>query len=474
MRASEASFLSSRREFMKQAMLLVAAGGLARAPAFGQQAATAAARRPNFIFILADDLGSADVGWRGSPIRTPNLDRLALAGVRLEAHYTAPVCSPTRAGLLTGRYWSRFGITVPNSRQCLPDGTPTLASVLREAGYRTAITGKWHLGGAELPNKRPGKFGFEVNSGVLDGAANPFTHVYTHGGKERAGEQGIKTWHRNGEIVDEQGHITDLIARDAVAFIRESKDRPFFLYVPFTAPHERCLETPEWMARAAACVPEPQRQAYAAMVMHMDDAVGKIVAALDTEELRRNTLVVFASDNGGVSQGLNTPYRAKKATVYEGGVRNLAFANWPGRLSPAQRAEPACVTDWMPTFCALAGARPAKDPRWDGRDLWPLLAEGKAPGGARAIYLRGLNGRSAALRAGDWKLVLTQGPQGETAELFDLAADPGESRDLAAEQPARVAELRARLRAEGEGDNGDVAPEVLSGPGTAKGRAGEN
>lgn len=460
---------STRRDFVKQALLLAAAGGLARLPAFGQQASAPRGRRPNFIFILADDLGSADVGWRGSPIRTPNLDRLAGEGVRLEAHYTAPVCSPTRAGLLTGRYWSRFGIVVPDSRQCLPDGTPTLASALKAAGYRTAITGKWHLGGAALPNKRPGKFGFDHSYGVLDGAANPFTHVYTRGGKERGGEAPVRTWHRNGEFLDEEGHITDLLAREAVAFIRESGDRPFFLYVPFTAPHEKCLDTPEWMARAAGCVPDPARQAYAAMVMHMDDAIGKIVAALDTDELRQNTLLVFASDNGGIRQGLNAPYRGSKATVYEGGVRNPAFAHWPARLKPGAREEPVCITDWMPTLCGLAGVRPEREANRDGEDLWPLLSGAPAPARERTIYLKGLKGRSAAVRVGRWKLVVAQSPGGETAELFDLSADPAESRDLAAEQPGRVRELRERLRAASAGDDREVAPEVKFAPQKEKG-----
>lgn len=418
-----------------------------------------AASTPNFVFILADDLGSADVGWRGSEIPTPNLDRLAKAGVELTAHYTAPVCSPTRAGLLTGRYWSRFGITVPNSFQCLPDGTPTLATLLRERGYQTALIGKWHLGGAMLTNKWPAKFGFDYSYGSLDGAVHPFTHVYTSGGTGGDDGAGVATWHRNGDITNETGHVTDLLVKEAIAFIERAKAKPFFLYLPFSAPHEKCLETPEWMEKCRHIPAD--RRTYAAMIAHLDDAVGKIVAELDAAGLRENTIIVFASDNGGVNQGRNEPLRGKKAEVYEGGIRNLAFVNWPGQLLPGKNETPFCLTDWLPTLGHLAGAKIPPSIQLDGVDLWPSLAAKNHPTQMRDIYISGLSGKSAALRRDDWKLVCFLTNQPVRCELYNLKNDPFEKNDLATAQPAKVSELFSALKKISAADNTRVAPELL-------------
>lgn len=418
------------------------------------KASGSAANRPNIIFILSDDLGWADVSYHGSSIPTPNIDRLAREGVDLSRHYVAPVCSPTRAGLLTGRCWSRFGITVPSSRQCLPDRTPTIASQLKEAGYRTALIGKWHLGGAEMTNKRPGSFGFDYTYGSLDGAVHPYTHVYTPGGKEGDDGQGIKTWHRNGKIIEEKGHTTDLIANEAIRFVENSQNAPFFLYLPFTAPHGKCIDTQEWMDKCAH-IPE-ERRSYAAMVAHMDDAIGKLVATLDRLGLRENTLIVFSSDNGGVAQGLNTPLRKKKAYVYEGGVRAVAFANWPGKLKPSTLQQPICITDWMPTFCALARAdSPANV---DGKNIWTELTHPSAPVKPRPIYLLGVGGRSSALIMGEWKLVHSEGG----TELYNVVQDPSETKDLASAYPDRVKELEQLLSEAARNDKDSVAPELAA------------
>lgn len=235
---------------------------------------TIKADKPNFIFILADDMGYADVEWRSPGIPTPNLTKLKESGVEFLSHYSAPTCSPARAALLTGRYWSRFGIVSPNSKQCLPDGTETIASILKSNGYVTGITGKWHLGGVEYPDKKPSKFGFDYSYGCLDGHGHVYTHEYTPGGK---GERGLKTWHRNGKLIEEEGHITDLIGNEACKFIEKNKDKPFFLYLPYTAPHEKCIEPQEWRNKVKVA---KGREHYAAMITHMDYTIGQVLETL--------------------------------------------------------------------------------------------------------------------------------------------------------------------------------------------------
>lgn len=418
------------------------------------------ASKPNIIYILADDLGWADVGYHGSPIPTPNLDRLAREGVEFDRHYVAPVCSPTRAGLLTGRLWSRFGITVPNSRQCLPDHTPTLGSVLKEEGYATALIGKWHLGGAEYPHKHPKFFGFDHTYGSLDGAVHPYTHVYTGGGKGGDDGLGLATWHRNGEFIKEEGHVTDLLTADALRFINENKDNPFFLYLPYTAPHEKCLDEPEWMEKVRHLPQE--RQAYAAMVAHMDHDIGKIVAELDSLGLREKTLLVFSSDNGGIFQGRNDPLRKTKGSPYEGGVRVAAFANWPGHLSPSKLETPVCVIDWLPTVCALTGALVPDNV--DGKNIWPLLTGVESDPPARPIYLKGLRGNSYAFVYWPWKLVWTKN---DGTELFNLKNDPTEFDNLVVKKPEKVREMESLLAVAKKTDNDNVASEV-SGDGEKK------
>lgn len=417
--------------------------------------------RPNLIFFLSDDQGWTDVDWRDSAIPTPHLDGLRRGGVEFMAHYTAPVCSPTRASLLTGRAWSRFGILVPNSRQCLPAGTPTLASELKAAGYRTGLTGKWHLGGVDLADKRPSAFGFDYTYGCLDGYAHPYTHEYSPGGQPARGAK--KTWHRQGELIEEDGHVTDLIQREAVAFIEASREQPFFLYVPFTAPHVTCVEPPEWLARVPGV--SPDRQSYAAMVTHMDAAIGRIIDAVDRAGIRERTLLVFASDNGGALDGggRNEPFRAGKATMYEGGVRTVALANWPGRFVPGIVDAPVSVMDWMPTFCALAGHTPRTDLKWDGQDISPaLLGRGKAQSD-RCIY--GLSKKAAMVRQGDWKLIVHK-PQraGEDIsgqmELYNLAQDPGESADCAATQAPILRKLSKAMAEQMKRDNDSVCRHI--------------
>lgn len=424
--------------------------------------------RPNLVFIMADDLGWADVAFHGGNAPTPNLDRLVAEGVELTQHYVAPVCSPTRAGLMTGRFWSRFGITTPNSGRALPWDTVTLPKALKAAGYDTCLTGKWHLG--SKPAWGPGKFGFDHSYGSLGGGVGPYDHRYKEG-------EFTHTWHRNGELIQEEGHVTDLIAREAVRWVEaRSAEKPFFLYVPFTAVHLPLKEPAAWLDRVPASITDEVARQYAASIMHMDDAAGKILAALERKGMREKTLVVFTSDNGGSHSenndrkypdgqyaggkipGNNLPLRGLKGDLYEGGIRVPTVVSWPARLKPGKFHAPAHISDWMPTLCALAQAQPQADLKWDGLNLWPFLSgSGSAP--ERALYWAGPGFKTSAVRVGDWKLTVTKDknePQGK-AELFDLANDPNEARDLAAQQPGRVTDLRARLARLAEADKDAVA-----------------
>ena len=437
-----------RRDFLKT--LAVGAGGavLARAVGANPQENTPA-KRPNIVFIIADDMGWADVGYHGSAIKTPNIDALAEGGVRFEQHYVMPTCTPTRVGLMTGRYPSRFGVTSPAYGQIFDKGTITLAGALQTCGYDTAISGKWHMGSP--PECVPLKYGFKRSYGYFHGQIAPYTHRY---------KTGERCWHRNDELVEEEGHATDLITDEAVRVIETQGDPPLFLYVAYSVPHYPLDEPEQWTAPYDGVFDDPSRRWLAASISHMDHGIGRIVAALERAGKRESTLVVFVSDNGGQKSwhsaqhydgrygdrphtvlGDNRPLRGWKGDVYEGGIRVPALANWPGVLKPGTAPAPVHIVDWMPTLCGLAGCAPERDLHWDGADVWPLIAGGGRPAGPRTLYWK--TPGAYALRHGDWKLVVDH--KGEKPELYDLSSDPYETRDLTAEQPDRLGELRALL-----------------------------
>ena len=421
-----------------------------------------AAERPNVVFILADDLGREDCGFMGGrQIRTPNIDRLAAAGAKLDAHYAQPVCSPTRAALLTGRYPMRHGLQVgvvrPWAQYGLPLGERTMAQALGEAGYATAVIGKWHLGHFErsyLPTRR----GFGHQYGHYNGALDYFTH-------ER---DGGFDWHRDDQVSRDEGYSTHLIGRDAARFVAESAGkRPFFLYVAFNAVHDP-LQAP---AEYSDAYPDLKggRKTYAGMLAAMDEAVGTVVAAVEQAGVRKDTLFVFSSDNGGPQPGVitdNGPYRAGKATLYEGGVRVAACAAWDGHIRPGSTvAEPIHMVDWYPTILNLAGAKRDQPLPVDGLDVWPTLAAGKPS--PHDVILLNTTPNAGAVRAGDWKLVVRDGadnpddgeaapkaaakkkaaPAAASVELFNLRDDPHEKANLAGREPARVEQLRRSLEA---------------------------
>jgi arylsulfatase A-like enzyme len=413
---------------------------------------------PNVLVVVADDLGWRDVGYHDSEIRTPNLDRLARGGVRLERHYVCPTCSPTRAGLLTGRNASRFGIHGPigdRSTQALPKDAMTLARILKSRGYETALVGKWHLG--LRPEVGPRQYGFDHTYGYLHGQLDQYTHRY---------KNGDRTWHRDDAFVDEEGHATDLLADEAVRFLEAPRKKPFLLWVAFSVPHYPVQEEEKWLAPYRDSIANPSRRLYAASVAHLDAAVGRIADALKKSGQIENTLFLFTSDNGGQKDhasktdyggkhgpyptlGDNRPLRGWKGELYEGGVRVPAFVSWPGRLEPGEVRQVVSHLDWVPTLARLAGAEPRAEWKLEGRDAWPLLAGKGAPAPARVLYWN--DGTAAAVLSGDWKLIVSR-RKGVPAELYNLADDPAEKVNLADSNPRKVEELRKVLDEEGKLD----------------------
>jgi len=415
------------------------------------------AARPNILFILADDLGIWDVGFTGVlgiqkttndvSRMTPNLDQLAKSGAVFESFYVMPVCSPTRACLMTGRYAARTGvygaIPDPGSKWGLPLEERTLAQALKEAGYETAISGKWHLGAFE-PAYLPTQRGFDHQYGLHGGSVGYYT--LTDSGKP---DEPLEWW-RDDKPCDAKGYCTYLLADEMCRVIRESKPgKPLFLYLPFNAPHMVYLPPPEKLPGS--------RDGYSQVIGAIDKAVGQVVAALKEKGLLDNTLIVFSTDNGGASSQIKvkgrpqSPFRGHKSLVYEGGVRSCAFACWPGKI-PAGTIikEPVHMIDWYPTLVKLAGGSLDQKLPLDGKDIWPVITQGaKSPHDALLLDFGG----TRAIRMGDWKLLKPVNAQkkplesGEEFELYNLATDIGEEKNLAKENPKKVQELNAKLEA---------------------------
>jgi arylsulfatase A-like enzyme len=407
---------------------------------------------PNVVFLLADDLGREDCGFMGGKeIQTPHIDKLARAGAILDAFYAQPVCSPTRAAFMTGRYPMRHGLQVgvvrPWAQYGLPLEERTLPEALQEAGYATAIVGKWHLGHFR-PEYLPTKRGFDHQYGHYNGALDYFTHI----------RDGGFDWHKDDQVCRDEGYSTHLLAKDAVQFVADTAGKkPFFLYVPFNAVHTPHQVPAEYLRPYSNL--KGERRKYAGMLAAMDEAIGQIVDAVEKAGVRGNTLFVFSSDNGGPGPGTvtdNGKYRAGKGTLYEGGVRVAAFATFDGRIKAGDTVtEPLHIVDWYPTLLKLCGAKAEQKLPVDGFDLWPVLTEGKSS--PHKTILINTTPNAGAVRAGDWKLVIKTGaedPDGrelnknegtESVELFNLKDDPYEKRNLADQNPEKVNELKAAL-----------------------------
>jgi arylsulfatase A-like enzyme len=438
-------------------VLLLAAGRLPAAEP--KDAPSPSKTRPNVLIVLADDLGYADVGFHGcKDIPTPNLDALAAGGVRLTNGYVSgPYCSPTRAGLMTGRYQTRFGHEFnPAGDQGLPLNETTLADRLKAAGYVTGLVGKWHLGAA--PQLHPHRRGFDEFFGFLGGAHDYFRSA------------GIL---RGTEPVNELDYTTDAFGREAVAFIERHKARPWFLYLAFNAVHTPMQATDDRLAKFKH-IADPQRRTYAAMTLALDEAVGKVRRKLADTGLEKNTLVFFFSDNGGptmpgttVNASSNAPLRGSKRTTLEGGIRVPFVISWPGRIKPGVDGWPVIQLDVHTTALAAAGVEVKPEWKLDGVNLLPYLSGQQQGKPHDVLYWR--FGQQMAIRAGDYKLVRydtnvdTRTGRGNQpvseANLYRLSDDIGESKDLAAAMPEKLKELQTKWDAW----NATLAPPLWGG-----------
>ena len=404
---------------------------------------TAATTRPNILFILADDLGYGDLSCYGAKdIRTPNIDRLAQQGVRLTDFYAnATVCTPTRCALMTGRYQQRLGglewaISPEQKHLGLPAREKTIAQMLREAGYATAMSGKWHLGYTE--DRAPNAHGFDRFFGLLSGNHDYFTH------RERTG---VPDLYLDTKPVEEEGYSTFLIKKHALEFLNEIKGKPFFLYAAFNAPHFP-LQGPDDGDQRMTLQGWAQgtRETYAKMVEAMDASIGEILAAMDHHGLATNTLVIFTSDNGGDRFSRNYPLSHGKGTLGEGGIRVPCIARWPGRIPAGKVSKQVGITmDWSATILALADAKPPKNRPLDGKDLLPILI-GEKRGMKRTLFWRRVGPNwvktHRAVRDGNWKLIDERSGK---EQLYNLAEDIGEKSNLADEQKSRVARMKKLL-----------------------------
>jgi arylsulfatase A-like enzyme len=436
----------------------------------------AADKRPNIIIIVADDLGWADVGFRGSKIETPSLDSLAAEGVVLERFYTAPLCSPTRAALMTGRDPVRLGVAYSVVLPWDSGGVHTSEHFMPEsfqaAGYQTALMGKWHLGHSQQafhPNNR----GFEHFYGHLHtevGFYPPFANL---GGKD---------FQRNGKSIDEPGYETYLLANETTRYIKQrDKNRPFFLYMPFLAPHEP-LDAPELLkqkyqhledTRAPARSPsdrstEASKRAgattrvplYAAVVDAMDQAIGKVLSTLEEEGVADNTIVLFFSDNGASRMftqggGDNAPLRGGKAETYEGGIRVVSLMRWPNQIQGGQKLQQVMTAmDVFPTLAAAAGVEPLNKMRFDGLNMWPAIVDEQVVVRSNYVFFGSEIPRYGSFNFtafdSEWKLV--QWLEQDLTEirlkneLFNIKQDPGEYHDLASKYPQRVAAMAQAIK----------------------------
>jgi arylsulfatase A-like enzyme len=435
--------------FLAQFARLILLGGLV----FLASTPRAQTPRPNIVYIVADDLGWKDVGFRGSDIRTPAIDELARSGARLEQFYAQPMCTPTRAALMTGRYPFRYGLQTA----VIPSGHTyglaldewLLPQALKERGYRTAIIGKWHLGHGDRaywPRQR----GFDVQYGPLIGEIDYFTHE----------QHGVLDWYRDNLPLKEKGYSTELLGNAAVRLIeKHDAGTPLFLYLAFNAPHTP-YQAPQADLDQYASIADPSRRAYAAMVTAMDAQIGRVVSALDARGMRDNTLIVFHSDNGGTHNPMfagegdmskikipvdNGPLRDGKGSLYEGGTRVVALANWRGRIAPGSTVvELIHVVDMYPTLARLAGASTSRSKPLDGVDVWPTISTSAPSPRTEIVY--NVEPFRAGIRQGPWKLIW-RAPLPESVELYDVVRDPSETRNLAAENPAKVAALKERANA---------------------------
>lgn len=468
-------------------------------------------RPPNIIVIVADDLGFNDISINGGGVagivQTPNIDAIGRTGVIVDQGYTSnATCSPSRAAIMTGRYPTRFGFEFTSAPQAfaryiahsepgalrqpifheerVPDVPPratlglppseiTIAEMLQGQGYHTMLIGKWHLG--EVPNMRPEAQGFEESLGIMQGAGMFLPPSDPNVVNARLDFDPIDRflwanlpyavdWHgADGDArMRPRGYITDYFADEAVSAIEANRNRPFFLYLSFTAAHTPLQATREDYD-ALAAIPDHTQRVYGAMIRSLDRGVGRVMQALRDNGIDDNTIVVFVSDNGGAwytgLADINAPFRGWKSTFFEGGIRTPYFVRWPGGLPSGQHiAGPATHMDIFATAAAASGAPP--QPQVDGVNLLPYL-RGETQGAPnQRIFWR--SGPYRAVRDGDWKLQVSETP--DRAWLFNLAQDPTEQHDLSAQEPERVAAMRAMIEAQNADMPPPLWPALIEGP----------
>ena len=417
-----------------------------------------AEQRPNVIFIMADDQGSADLGCYGSKdLVTPHTDALAASGVKFTQFYSAsPVCSPSRAGMLTGRWPVRTGVagncsSHQGGKGALPAGEITMAEMFQAAGYATAHIGKWHLG--YTPETLPLAQGFDHSFGHMGGCIDNYSHFYYW-----SGPNAHDLWRNGTEVFYDGQYFPDLMVDEASRFIEEHREKPFFIFYALNTPHYPYQGDAKWLGKFAQ-LPYP-RNLYAASVAAQDQRLGELFAKVDELGLRERTIIIFQSDNGHSTEqrahfggGSAGPYRAAKFSLFDGGIRLPAIISWPGKL-PCNQARDQLVhgCDWLPTLAELAGVQ-APDVPLDGRSLVKVIADSKAPSphDGHSLHWQLGEGTNAewAVREGDWKLIgktrdTTDGQQIKSVEFFlaNLKDDPGETTNLATKHPEKAQHLR--------------------------------
>jgi arylsulfatase A-like enzyme len=467
MKGSAMTAKQTRREFLAKAATAAAAGVAGagcRTALDGEPRGVGMRRRPNIVFLFADDMGYGDLGCYGCPdARTPVVDRLAREGVRFTEYYAAaPECTPTRTALMTGRYLHRVGglecaIGIANVGRYddairlaarhdlgLPAAETSIARMLKDAGYATAVYGKWHLGYEQ--KFLPPRHGFDHFVGILGGNCDYFHHC------EPAGN---RTLYENDRPIERDEYMTDLITNESVAFLRRQvgrsgpQRRPFFLYVSYTAPHSPYQGPND---RRPTKVPQDQwnrgtRSKYVEMVEYMDAGIGRILDALVAGGFDGETLVIFASDNGANPKGRNAPFAGHKSGLYEGGIRVPCIARWPGVLPRGRVShQPAITMDLSLSMVRAAGAGPPKDRPFDGIDLLGEAAAGRAAH-PRTLFWRARRGERTwrAVRDGSMKYLSRHDGDKQAEWLFDLAADPGEKHDLLARRGDETSRLKGLL-----------------------------
>ena len=422
----------------------------------------------NILLIIADDAGWNDVGYNGSEIHTPNIDKLANQGVKLERFYVSPTCSPSRVSLLTGMPASRVGIVAPisgKSTRSLPDSITTLPQALKKYNYQTALFGKWHLG--LNISSGPNAYGFDYFYGFLHGQIDQYTHRY---------KNGDPSWCRNTQFITEEGHTTDLITNETIKWLTQERDstKNFYVQLAYSAPHFPLQEEDKWKEPYMETIKDSSRRDFSAAMSHLDYSLGLVLETLKKQHLEDNTLIVFMSDNGAMENwfptyqyngkfkgnpvlGSNVPLRDWKTTNFEGAIRVPAIVYWKDHLKPQTDDNYIAMTDLMPTFLSLADAEIPKNV--EGHNVWPSI-ENHEEKTNHDIYVRGHIQESLIHKP--WKIIRKRRKDNSQAEyqLFNIEADPEEKFNVIDKDSTVTNEMKALLQIQFDKDAKNVNVEL--------------